>query len=60
MPDTLGFGTESGFLGARDEESRLEGFTSSATCEFGVDVHEVGEIFGLFIFGGVGSLLGRV
>ena len=34
--------------------------TASAACEFAVDVHEIGEIFGFFIFGRVGSLFGRV
>ncbi len=34
--------------------------TSAASCKFAVDIHEVGEILGLLVFGGIGSFLGRV
>ena len=34
--------------------------TSSTSCEFAIDIHEVGEFFGFFILGGIGSLFGRV
>ena len=35
-------------------------FTSSTAGKFAIDVHEVGEFLGFFIFGRVGSLFGRV
>jgi len=35
-------------------------FTSSTAGEFTIDVHEIGEIFGFFILGRVGSLFGRI
>jgi hypothetical protein len=34
--------------------------TASYACKFGVDVHEIGEIFGLFVLGRVCSFFGWV
>jgi hypothetical protein len=43
MPETFGLGSDCCFLGASEEQSKVNKiFTSSTTCEFAVDIHKVG------------------
>lgn len=61
IPETEGFGNDSAFFGASDEESKnVSMLTSTTACEFAIDIHKVSKIFGLLCLRNVAALNGRV
>jgi hypothetical protein len=58
IPETWGLGRDKFFFGARDEESNIDKFyTSSTSCKFAINIHEVGQILSFFVLRRVGSFL---
>ena len=52
---------ESCFLGASEDESEYKIICTSTTAnKFAIDVHEVGQVFSLFVLGRVSSLFSGV